>query len=143
MNRSILLAAAMLTGAFAAGCSTTQSQLTPQVKPIVIAAPALVINPSQPGVDQIVIERADFTKPGFVVIRADNNGAPGDIISHSEMLSTGRHENFGININPVKAGARVIAVMHSDDGNVLFEFPGPDGPTLVNGQPITSIVNLK
>lgn len=143
MTRHSLLASALLTGYIVTGCSTPQADLSPRREAVVITTPALQVNPVQPGVDQIVIERLDLVQPGFIVIRADDDGKPGAVISHSVMLERGRHESVGVNIDPARAGAQVIAVVHADNGNVLFEYPGADGPMLVGDQMMMRVIKLR
>ncbi len=134
---------ALLVVATTAGCASSNADRATRDVPLVITTPALLVASPQIGVDQIVIDRVDLVRPGFVVIRSNDNGAPGTVVSHTVMLSAGRHEKIGVSIDPVKAGASVIAVVHSDNGNVLFEFPGPDGPTLVEGKMLMGRVDLK
>ncbi len=72
--------------------------------------------------------------PGWIVIHADNNGAPGAILGETA-VSDGDNSNVVVNIDTTKATSKLWAMLHTDAGTVgTFEFPnGPDTPVTQNG----------
>ncbi len=74
--------------------------------------------------------------PGWLVIHADNNGAPGADLGHAP-VKAGLNFNVEVQIDTSKApvGSKVWAMLHTDAGVMgKYEFPGPDVPILVNGK---------
>ncbi len=90
------------------------------------------------------VAKAEFPRPGFVVIyRLDNDGVI-YLSGRSDLLDVGTHQNIIIPLNqPLTDGESVGAVPHLDDGNSEFEFPGNDRPAAIDGADIydISIVN--
>ena len=72
--------------------------------------------------------------PGWIVIHADNNGAPGAILGETA-VSDGDNSNVVVNIDTTKATSKLWAMLHTDAGTIgTFEFPnGPDTPVTQNG----------
>ena len=67
---------------------------------------------------------------------------PGAVIGNSELLPTGGSEAITITLSEDIADGDVLFFMlHRDDGNGTYEFPGPDTPvTTTAGKPITTRV---
>ncbi len=73
------------------------------------------------------IARAKFTRPGYVVIYRVNSNSDSEIIGHSNLLAVGTHDNFNVQLSSVAAREQtLVAVLHADDGDGEFEFPGSD-----------------
>ena len=100
---------------------------------------------SQPKGDGGTARMASFTlgEPGYVVVRADANGRPGQVIGRTELLEAGAYQNVEVQIDPSRAGERVHPMLHVDDGDGTFEFPGDDGPALVAGQPLSAPIDWR
>lgn len=100
---------------------------------------------SQPKGDGGTARIASFTlgEPGYVVVRADANGRPGQVIGRTELLEAGAYQNVEVQIDPSRAGERVHPMLHVDDGDGTFEFPGDDGPALVAGQPLSAPIDWR
>ena len=85
----------------------------------------------------VVIANAVSVGPGWVVVSADDNGAPGELLGYSPV-----HDGLNYEI-PVywsyypKPGAYIVR-LHKDAGVAgKFEYPGPDEPVMdANGKPI-------
>ena len=72
--------------------------------------------------------------PGWLVIHADANGAPGRVIGY-EAASEGLVKNLLVKIDTAKATPVLYAMLHTDAGKVgTYEFPGPDVPVMVDEQ---------
>jgi hypothetical protein len=75
--------------------------------------------------------------PGWVVVFADDNGAPGDLLGYASV-----HDGINLDIPvPWSYAPRpgwYIAELHKDAGTVgKYEYPGPDGPVLgADGMPV-------
>lgn len=99
---------------------------------------SIVISNQQPG-SQVVVSRVNFSQPGYVVIRRSSQGIPGEVIGRSELIS-GSRTNLIILLNSlVDNGFILFAVLHTDDGDGVFEYPESDQPLRdTAGDPIMS-----
>jgi len=87
-----------------------------------------VIVPDQASGDQVFIEKVLLKSDGFggyvVIHRVTDDGAPGEIVGVSNYLEPGISENFLITLNEgqtVDIGESVIAMLHADDGDKVFD----------------------
>lgn len=92
----------------------------------------------QPVTNDVLVEHAILTKPGFIAIHADVEGKPGDMIAHSDLL----HGNQTYVIIPLReplpVGSSWHAMIHTDDGDGKDTFPVGDSLQLdEQRQPIT------
>ena len=88
----------------------------------------------QPRSDGVVmIDALTLDKPGYVVIHKDADGKPGPVIGQSAVIDAGKHENYRVEFDASEAGAAVFPMLHYDNGDGVYEFPGPDGPVVVGG----------
>ncbi len=86
---------------------------------------------------QVVVARAVINGPGWIVIHADANGSPGPVIGFSP-LTPGINANVAIDVEADGLTDILYAMLHVDEGTVgEYEFPGADGPVILNGAPIT------
>jgi hypothetical protein len=75
--------------------------------------------------------------PGWIVIQADRNGAPGPALGYTA-VSGGENGDVVVDIETTQATSTLYAVLHRDAGRVgAYEFPGPDVPVSVIGQVVT------
>ena len=98
----------------------------------------------QPTIDNTVnVTRATIDEPGWVVIHADADGAPGPVIGYSA-LPAGINANVKVEIDPKAATSVLYAMLHEDKGEAgVFDFPdGADVPVERNGSPITKSFNV-
>jgi len=106
------------------------------------AGPSLTLE-DQPRGDGVIIKSMTLDKPGFVVIHKDGGGKPGPVIGHSPVMAAGTHENVKVDFDNAQAGARVFPMLHYDNGDGQYQFPGPDGPVKANGKVLVGPVNWK
>jgi uncharacterized surface protein with fasciclin (FAS1) repeats len=86
---------------------------------------------------QVVVARAVINGPGWIVIHSDDNGAPGPVIGFSS-LTPGINANVAVDVEADGLTDILYAMLHVDEGTVgEYEFPGADGPVILNGAPIT------
>ena len=93
----------------------------------------------QPTVDNTVnVTRATVGEPGWVVIHADEDGAPGPVIGYSA-LPAGINANVKVAVDPEGVTGVLYAMLHVDKGEAgVFDFPdGADVPVDRNGEPVT------
>jgi plastocyanin len=109
------------------------------VAPSDVPTPAVLI-PSvtvadQPIVDgKVIVARVVSAGPGWLVIHAQSDGQPGPVLGYSP-VKEGDNLDLVVLIDATKASETLYAMLHSDAGQVgTYEFPGSDGPVLVDGQ---------
>ena len=98
----------------------------------------------QPTIDNTVnVTRATIDAPGWVVIHADADGAPGPVIGYSP-LPAGINANVKVEIDPKAATSVLYAMLHEDKGEAgVFDFPdGADVPVERSGEPVTKSFNV-
>jgi hypothetical protein len=80
--------------------------------------------------------------PGWLVIHADRNGAPGPVIGYAA-VSEGLVKNLAVKIDETKATPVLYAMLHTDAGKVgVYEFPGPDVPVMVDEKMVSPAFKL-
>lgn len=73
-------------------------------------------------------------QPSWVVIHADVQGKPGEVVGYSA-VSVGEQMNVLVTLDEKVGGGTLHAMLHDDKGTIgAYEFPGPDVPTLVENQ---------
>ena len=121
---------------------------------ILVVAVVLVLSPGAPSRPtltvsdqslqngQVNIDSFFLDTPGYVVIHADANNAPGAVIGNSELVS-GSRNNFRVSIDTAQAGNKVWPMLHyDDDGDGVYGFPDEDAPVVIDGNVLVVPVNL-
>lgn len=116
---------------------------------VVFVTPALAqLSPSVTVADQaivnstVTIAEAVSNGPGWIVIHADQNNAPGPVLGQAQ-LSSGTNTNIVVTINQAAATPVLYAMLHLDTGDVgVYEFPGVDAPVRVNGAIVAPPFNI-
>ncbi|MGM0576558.1 MAG: DUF7282 domain-containing protein [Myxococcota bacterium] len=87
--------------------------------------------------DQVVVAEVVSDGPGWMVIHEDDGGAPGDVVGF-EAVDDGTNTDVTVTLDrDAVDGETLYAMLHIDAGTVgTYEFPGDDGPVLVDGSPI-------
>lgn len=88
----------------------------------------------------VTIRRVHLPEEGYLVVRSNANGEPGDVIGNRS-LSAGLHVNVSVSIDEHAYHHRpdqfsLWAVVYRSDGTGTFD--GGDRPILVNGTPVAS-----
>jgi hypothetical protein len=82
----------------------------------------------------VTIPEAVSDEEGWLVIHADQDGAPGPVIGHTA-LSDGVSQNVTVEIDTQMATGTLYAMLHTGSGEMgTYEFPGGDPPVKVDGQ---------
>jgi len=78
----------------------------------------------------VLVKSVVFQAAGFVAVHSDVEGAPGPVVGVSALLSAGSHSAVTIAVDPaLEQGKKYYAMLHTDDGDGVYRFPGPDAPT--------------
>jgi hypothetical protein len=91
----------------------------------------------QPGAS-VIVPLVALGAGGFVVIHADQGGAPGAILGASQLLAEGEHERLTVPLSrPSRDGEALYARLYIDDGDGAFMI-SKDQPALdPMEQPVT------
>lgn len=90
----------------------------------------------------VTIAYANLTQPGFIAVYKVNSNSETLPIGHTDLLPPAIISNLKLEINTVVAEKQtIVAVLHQDDGDGVFEFPESD-PYLKNGDFIVSDVDV-
>ncbi len=102
-----------------------------------LAADALVVRDQRPG-DIVILSAVNLSKSGFVIIRRDVSGKPGDIIGVSEFLVTGAYSQIDVGTTEsILNGVRYYAELSLDNGDGIFD-PKDDKVVRWNGEDVTT-----
>ncbi len=82
---------------------------------------------------EIVIPELYLDKPGYIVIHKQQDGSVGPVIGNSDLLQSGESMNESVAINTTQATDTIYGMLHYDDGDGEYNFPGNDGPVRVDG----------
>lgn len=84
---------------------------------------------SQEAGNSVSVDFVEINTNGYVVIHEESGGKPGKVIGRSELLEPGKYSFLVIDLeresNP---GETLYAMLHQDDGDKTYEFPGDDAP---------------
>lgn len=85
----------------------------------------------------VTVDEASLTgRSGWIVVHADDYGAPGQIIGVSNQISAGTTSNVSISLSqPISSSRYVIVMLHyEDNGDSTFDYPAADQPVVISGQ---------
>ncbi len=102
------------------------------VKPFQAFTQPRVTTSDQDASDGVVeVDEVIALDPGWMVIHAEANGAPGPVIGFAP-VPVGRSENVAVEIDLTGATPTLFAMLHLDAGTPgEYEFPGDDAPVRV------------
>lgn len=90
---------------------------------------SLSVREQQPGA-VVSVDEAVLGQSGYIVVHKDGGGKPGPVIGHTDILPAGTHTNVNVALTEAtRAGDTVFVMLHNDDGDGTYAFPGPDVPT--------------
>jgi len=83
----------------------------------------------------IVVSVATLPANGFIAVHADNDGSPGPVIGHSDLLEAGENTDVTITLDmPLTESSVVWPMIHIDmDGDGEYTFQPPDNAVDVPG----------
>ena len=95
--------------------------------------------------DSLEVDQALMDSPGWLVIHANNNGSPGQVLGEAP-LYPGLNENIEVPLDAAAAGTLVFPMLHVDSGQAgVYEFgtvEGADLPVSVGGQVVVGPMQL-
>lgn len=101
------------------------------------AAPRLAVSDQTTVNDSVVIPAVILDRPGYVAVHAEKDGqlVITPPLGVSQLLPAGLHRNVVISLKGLADGAQTVHPMVHFEGNNndSYDFPGPDGPVMVNG----------
>ncbi len=91
---------------------------------------------------KVTVTSVSSRGPGWLAIHIQGaDGQPGPEIGYTA-VKPGVSQNVVVNIDVSKATPVLFAMLHTDAGIIgKYEFPGPDGPQLANGQMVAPSFN--
>jgi len=104
-------------------------------------SPSLTVSDQSLVGSQVSIDAFFLDKLGYVVIHKSVDGKPGPVIGNSNAVS-GSYSSFKVTIDETQAGTKVFAMLHYDDGDGEYEFPGDDAPVKLEDAVIVKPINL-
>jgi hypothetical protein len=95
--------------------------------------------------DEVLVEDIKLIIPGYFVIFVDDDGEIGEIVGNSYLLPPGEKEKLKIKLKRKLLEGEIIYIgLHSDDGDSVFEYPGPDFPYhTLNSVPLRKRAEVK
>jgi plastocyanin len=86
--------------------------------------------------DTVTVAKVVSNGPGWIVIHADKNGAPGPVLGYAP-VKDGENGDVAVKLAAEGRTETLYAMLHTDAGTVgTYEFPGADGPVAMDGQVI-------
>lgn len=114
----------LLRGGYQAPVTTQPPETTTEVA---ITENSVTANDQGPG-ESVTVASVELVDSGYVVVHEDGGGKPGSVIGNSELLS-GRNSDVVVSLSRSTLEEEVLyAMLHSDDGDGVYEFPGEDAP---------------
>ena len=90
--------------------------------------------------DRITVDYVLLELPGYVVVHDEVEGKPGNVIGSSSILFGGEAEDIGIGLKrETIPGEILFAILHKDNGDGEFNFPGDEPATDMNRNIIMSM----
>jgi plastocyanin len=87
--------------------------------------------------DTVTVAKVVSNGPGWIVIHADKNGAPGPVLGYAP-VKDGDNTDVAVKLAADGRTETLYAMLHTDAGKVgTYEFPGADGPVAMDGKVIT------
>ncbi len=133
IKKKIVYLVVFLTIAGLSGCAQEQGQNG-------MREPSLTVSDQVMRNNEVSIDSVYLDEPGYVVIHRDDNGSPGAVIGHSELIS-GEREDLKVSVSG-DITSTVHPMLHFDDGDEMYEFPGDDGPVTVNEQVVMKSMTI-
>ena len=81
----------------------------------------------------VIVPEAEISTPGWLVIHAEQDGAPGPVLGYAP-LEEGSNQEVLVEIEADRVTSTVYAMLHEDTGEEgVYEFPDADPPVQVDG----------
>lgn len=93
----------------------------------------------------VTVKKAVVTgSPGWIVVHADDNGAPGPVIGTSAQVPAGTSTDVVVPLRaPLTRTALVHPMLHLEDNSTITcEFPAADAPVELDGELVVSPITV-
>jgi hypothetical protein len=81
--------------------------------------------------------------PGWVVVHADDNGSPGEVIGYAP-VEDGENTDIEVELDPNRITETLHVMLHEDTGEEgVFDFPDADPPVEVDGETLVTSITLQ
>lgn len=110
--------------------------------PITSSVPANNISTiKQEAGESVTVSSVIINQSGYLVVhKATEEDTPGEVIGNSALLPQGGSSDIKIELSEsVVDGDVLFLMLHSDDGNGIYEFPGPDTPVIYDNGSIEMV----
>ncbi len=85
----------------------------------------------------VTVAEVVAAEDGWIVIHAQADGSFGPVIGHTA-VTAGTNSDVVVEIDEAAATETLYAMLHIDAGEIgTYEFPGADGPVVVDGAPVS------
>jgi hypothetical protein len=106
--------------------STPSSQRIAEPTPSAPVTNGVVLGEVEGGI-VITVARATLLQPGYIVLYRINSNGETALAGKSGLLKAGTHTNVDIQLGAIAVERQaIVAVLHGDDGDGKFEYPGAD-----------------
>lgn len=110
--------------------TTPTAPTAPRTEEVMIVGKDAIAVTDYSAGETVTVAMVVLSKPGYVVVHADTDGAPGAVVGNSVYLPAGESSNVVVSLSRVSVGGEVLyAMLHTDDGDRIYDFPGDDLPT--------------
>jgi hypothetical protein len=139
--RKRLVVAAIAVALVAAACSTTEDTTTTQGAPPTGPSSVTFQDQDSDGTS-VVVASVTLSADGFIAVHADNNGSPGAVIGHSDLLPAGDSTDVTVTLDEaITESATLWPMAHIDmDRDGEYTFVPPDNAIDVPGQTADGMV---
>ncbi|MDZ4671456.1 MAG: hypothetical protein SH821_11350 [Phototrophicales bacterium] len=112
---------------------TDAGMVSPSFNVTVLAVPSQIVMG-----DSIMVENAIVSANGFVVVHADNDGAPGPVLGYTPVFADSANTGISVALDPAGLTPVLHPMLHVDDCEAgVYEFgtvEGCDSPVFVNDE---------
>lgn len=98
------------------------------------AQPSVTVSDQAVMDGKVVVDSVTAAESGWIVIHADNDGAPGPVVGHTA-VEAGTTNDVAVDVDTGKVTPTLYAMLHVDTGAAgEYDFPDADPPVKVDGQ---------
>lgn len=117
--------------------TTGEQNNQPQTTDVSSLTPSITAANQESGNQTVIVQQVTLSQNGYVVIHLNRAGKPDKTIGHSDFLEAGVYTGITIPVSELSSVENpLFAMLHYDDGNGTYEFPGGDGPITADGKPV-------
>ncbi|MCL7454278.1 MAG: LPXTG cell wall anchor domain-containing protein [Anaerolineae bacterium] len=105
-------------------------------------SPSVTVSDQEIVADTVTVDEVISDGPGWIVIHAEQDGAPGPVIGWAA-VEDGTNTDVSVEIETANATDELYAMLHIDAGVMgTYEFPGADVPAEVDGEVVVESFSI-